>query len=74
MRTTKVRLVAYSIIHVAPPTYQTPYGVGMVEDEKGERSLVRIKRDYINVLKTGLEGEIRKEPAETEELDFFYPQ
>lgn len=68
------RLIAYSVIQIAPPEYQTPYGVGMVEDENGTRGLVRIKQDYLGKLNTGLEGEIRKETVGSEELYFFYPK
>lgn len=68
------RLIAYSVIQVAPPEYKTPYGVGMVEDERGKRALVRIKQDYVNMLRTGLEGEIRNENVNSEKLNFFYPK
>jgi uncharacterized OB-fold protein len=68
----QVKLIAYSVIEVAPPGYQTPYGVAMAEDEKGARYLVRIKQDGLNVLKIGLGGELRREKVDGEELEFFY--
>lgn len=68
------RLIAYSVIQVAPPEYRTPYGVGMIEDENGTRGLVRIKEGYLSKLSTGLEGEIKKENVDSEELNFFYPK
>jgi uncharacterized OB-fold protein len=68
----QVKLIAYSVIEVAPPGYQTPYGVAMAEDEKGARYLVRIKQDGLNVLKIGLSGELRREKVDGEELEFFY--
>ena len=68
----QVKLIAYSVIEVAPPGYQTPYGVAMAEDENGARHLVRIKQDGLSVLKIGLSGELRKEKVDSEELEFFY--
>lgn len=68
----QVKLIAYSVIEVAPPGYQTPYGVAMAEDEKGARHLVRIKQEGLNGLKIGLSGELRKEKVDGEELEFFY--
>ena len=67
------KLISYSIIQVAPPGYQTPYGVGIVEDENGVKSLVRIKMEHLATLKVGIEGKIQKELAESAELNFFYP-
>ena len=69
-----VKLIAYSVIQVAPPEYKTPYGVGMVEDQGGKTVLVRIKQDYLNMLRPALEGEIRKETVDSQELNFFYPE
>jgi|GEM_PF-2946674 uncharacterized OB-fold protein len=73
MNEMKAQLVAYSVIYVAPPAYQTPYAVGIVKDEEGNVFLVRIKPDYLDMLRNGLIGEIRKEMAESEQLNFFYP-
>lgn len=68
------KLIAYSIIEVAPPGYQTPYGVGIIENESGTRGLVRIRDDYLGRLQIGLEGEIKKESVGSQELNFFYPK
>ena len=68
----QVKLIAYSVIEVAPPGYQTPYGVGIAEEENGARHLVRIKQDGLKALKIGLSGELRKEMVDGEELEFFY--
>ena len=69
-----VKLIAYSIIQVAPPGYTTPYGVGIIENENHNRELVRIKTDYLSKLSLRLEGEIKKEPIDSAELNFFYPK
>jgi len=68
----QVKLIAYSVIEVAPPGYQTPYGVAIAEDENGARHLVRIKQDNLNMLKTGLSGEISREKVDNVELEFFH--
>ncbi|HUK27072.1 MAG TPA: hypothetical protein VLV31_01495 [Candidatus Acidoferrales bacterium] len=68
------KLLVFSIIQVAPPGYQTPYGVGIVEDENGKRGLVRIKQESLATLKTGMTGRIQQEPGSaTGDLNFFYP-
>ena len=72
MTSTQVKLIAYSVIEVAPPGYQTPYGVAMTEDEKGARHLVRVKQEGLSALKIGLSGELRTEKVDSEELEFFY--
>jgi len=69
----QVKLIAYSVIEVAPPGYQTPYGVAMAEDDAGSRYLVRISQDNLKALKIGLSGDLTKEKVDGEELDFFHP-
>jgi len=69
----QVKLIAYSVIEVAPPGYQTPYGVAMAEDDAGARYLVRISQDNLKALKIGLSGDLTKEKVDGEELDFFRP-
>ena len=68
------RLVAYSVIQVAPPGYQTPYGVGIIEAHNGQRGMVRIKPEHLEKLKPGMEGDLRKENVGSQELYFFYPK
>jgi len=68
------KLIAYSVIEVAPPGYQTPYGVGIIEAENGQRGMVRIKPEYLAKLKSGMEGDLRKENVDSQELYFFYPK
>lgn len=70
----QAKLIAYSVIEVAPPGYQTPFGVAMAEDEVGARHLVRISQDDLKALRVGLSGEITKDKIDGEELDFFHPK
>ena len=69
----RAKLIVFSIIYVAPSIFKVPYGVGIVEGEQGKRMLVRIKEEYLNALDTGLGGEVREEPLEGRQLNFFYP-
>ena len=68
------KLIAFSIIHVAPPAFKTPYGVGIAQNDSGTKLLVKIKNEYLNVLKSGLEGEIQSEKTETGQFNFFVPK
>jgi uncharacterized OB-fold protein len=68
------KLIAFSIIHVAPPAFKTPYGVGIAQNNAGKKLLVKIKNEYLNALKSGLEGEIQNEKTETGEFNFFVPK
>jgi len=70
----KSKLIVFSIIYIAPPTYKTPYAVAIAEDMDGKRMLVRIKEEYQKELKNGLEGDVKKEPLEDRQLNFFYPK
>ena len=69
----KARLIVFSIIYIAPPAFKTPYAVGIAEAVDGKRTLVRIKEEYVDGLKSGLEGEVREEPLDDRQLNFFYP-
>lgn len=68
------KLIAFSIIQVAPPAFKTPYGVGIAKDNSGKMLLVKIKNEYLNTIRSGLEGEIRAEMTETGEFNFFVPK
>ena len=69
----KAKLIVHSIVHIAPPIYKTPYGVGIVEDADGNRMLAKIKNEYLKDIKAEMNGEVKKEIFEDQELNFFYP-
>jgi len=68
------KLVAFSIIYVAPPGLNTPYGVGIAQNNAGKMLLVKIKNEYLNALKPGMEGEIQNEKVECGYFNFFIPK
>ena len=70
----KVKLIAFSIVHIAPASFKTPYGVGIAEDDKGNRMLVRIDEEHLGDLKSGIEGEILNKKLGDRELSFFSPR
>lgn len=70
----QAKLTVFSIVHVAPPTFKTPYGVGIAEDQRGRRMLVRIKEECLNDLKPNVEGDVRVEKVDGQDLNFFYPK
>lgn len=70
----QAKLIVFSILYVAPPTFKLPYGVGIAEYADGGRSLVRIKEEYFDDLRNGLEGEVREEDFDNRRLNFFYPR
>lgn len=74
MRNTLAKLIAFSIVQIAPSKFQTPYVVAIVDGEKGERILVKIKNEYFGLLRAGLEGEIKEESVDSDKFNFFYPK
>lgn len=74
MNIMQAKLMVFSIIHVAPPAFKTPYGVGIAEDLEGRRMLVRIKEECLNDLKPNVEGDVRVEKLDDQDLNFFYPK
>jgi uncharacterized OB-fold protein len=68
------KLVAFSIIYVAPPGFKTPYGVGIAQNNAGKMLLVKIKNEHLSTLKPGVEGEIQNEKIESGEFNFFVPK
>ena len=68
------RLLAYSAVYVVPPPFKTVYGVGVVEDERGNRRPVRIDPEYLDVLKIGMEGEIVEKETDFGRFTYFVPR
>jgi NAD(P)-dependent dehydrogenase (short-subunit alcohol dehydrogenase family) len=70
----QAKLIAYSIVSIPPLPFKSTYAGGIAEDEDGKRSVVRIEREYFNVLKLGLRGRIEKRATDFGEFDFFIPE
>ena len=70
----RAKLMVFSIVYIAPPAFKTPYGVGIAENEEGRRMLVRIKEECLKDLKSGVEGDVKVEKLDDQELNFFYPK
>jgi uncharacterized OB-fold protein len=67
------KLIAFSIIYVAPPTFQTPYVVGIAETDGRNRVPVRIEGQFMGTLRLGLEGKIEEKTADVGKLSYFMP-
>ena len=55
------RLVSYSEVILPPTPFKKTYIIGIVENDEGERRVVRIDSEYFGLLKTGVEGECFEE-------------
>ncbi|MCS7098945.1 MAG: 3-oxoacyl-ACP reductase FabG [Sulfolobales archaeon] len=52
------KLVTYTELYTPVPPYKTMFAIGVVEDEKGSRAIVRIDRKYFGRLRTGMVGDV----------------
>lgn len=69
----KGKLISYTNVTVPTPPYQKATKSGIVEDEKGNRRVVRIEDEYYDLVETGIEGEIEERETDFGTFDFFVP-
>jgi 3-oxoacyl-[acyl-carrier protein] reductase len=55
------KLITYTELYTPVPPYKSTYAVGVAEDEKGNRIVVRIDRKYFGRLRIGILGEVSEE-------------
>lgn len=55
------KLITYTELYTPVPPYKSTYAIGVAEDEKGNRVIVRIDRKYFGRLRTGILGEVSEE-------------
>jgi len=67
------RLITYTELYVPTEPYKAIYAIGVVENEKGERRIVRIPSKYFGELRTGIEGELRTVWTLFGEIMYFQP-
>ncbi len=69
----KAKLLSYTDITVPTPPYKKATKAGIVEDENGERRLVRIEDEDYEILKVGIEGEVEERKTDFGTFNFFIP-
>lgn len=69
----KGKLISYTNVTVPTPPYKKATKSGIVEDEEGNRRMVRIEDEYYDLLETGIEGEIEERETDFGTFDFFVP-
>lgn len=52
------KLVTFTELYAPAPPYKSTYAIGIVEDESGNREIVRIDRRYFGRLKSGMLGDV----------------
>lgn len=69
----KAKLLSYTNVTVPTPPYKKATKSGIVEDEKGNRQVVRIEDEYYDLLKVGMRGEIEERETDFGTFKFFIP-
>ncbi len=68
------KLINYTEIYMPPTPFKKTYILGIVENEKGERRVVRIDGKYFGRLKIGVEGECFEEWSVFGSIPMFEPK
>jgi len=66
-------LLNYSLSNVPLPPYEAGYLIGMVRNEKGEKSIIQIDKKYLHHLSLGLKGEVQEIETLGGKITFFIP-
>lgn len=67
------KLISYSEVKIPLPPNTPDYVVGIAENKVGQKSMVRISKEYARSLSMGLEGEITSADGPTGEINIFTP-
>ena len=68
------KLITYTELYNPPEPYKVTYAIGIVENDKGIRRIVRIDRKYFGRLKIGIEGELKTIWTVFGNILFFEPK
>lgn len=69
----KGKLISYTNVTVPTPPYNKAIKSGIVEDEEGNRRVVRIEDEHYDLVETGIEGEIEERETDFGTFNFFVP-
>ncbi len=67
------KLMSYSEIKMPLQPYKSNYIVGIVENEAGERLVVRINKEHVGELSIDMGGDIEKSEGPAGEINIFVP-
>lgn len=68
-----VKIISYTNVAVPTPPYNKAVKTGIVEDEEEERHVVKIEKQYYNLLEPGMEGEMEERETDYGTFNFFIP-
>ncbi len=68
------KLVSFSLVSIVPPPFKTEYITGIAEDDHGKRIPIRIEREYLEILKIGINGSLEKKKTDLGEFTYFLPK
>ncbi len=68
------KLVSYTELYSPVEPYKTTYAIGIVENELGEKRIVRIDRKYFGKLRVGLKGRLVTRWTVFGNIEFFEPE
>ncbi len=68
------RLISYTELYAPTEPYKSTYIIGIVENERGERRIVRIDRKYFGKLRIGVEGEVEERWSVFGNIPYFNPK
>lgn len=68
------KLISYSELKIPLNPYKFIYGIGIVENERGQRIITQIDKKYFNKLSIGINGGIESFDGINGEINLFVPE